>query len=115
MIETGHTKLRAHTRSDMKPVRFTSHATEQCAERGASESEMRETIGRGVREPTRHGRFLYRHNSQYRALWQGKYYAIKQVAPVVVEADNEIVGYGSLKSGVTDDCSSARRKNRSAR
>ena len=75
----------------MKPIRLTSHAIEQCAERGASESEVRESIERGLRQPARRGRFMYRHNFEYRAKWQGEYYPIKQVAPVVVEAENEIV------------------------
>jgi len=34
---------------------------------------------------------MYRHNFDYRAQWEGQYYAIKQVAPVVVETENEIV------------------------
>ena len=64
---------------------------EQCSERGASESEVREAIDLGSREPAKRGRFMYRHNFEYRAKWRGEYYAIKQVAPVVVEAENEIV------------------------
>jgi len=75
----------------MKPVRLTPHAMEQSSERGASESEVRETIERGLREPAKRGRFMYRRNFDYRAQWEGEYYAIKQVAPVVVEAENEIV------------------------
>ena len=75
----------------MKPIRFTSHAKEQSAERGASESEVKEAIERGLREPAKRGRMIYRHNFQYRAKWQGRYYAIKQVAPVVVETDHEFV------------------------
>lgn len=53
--------------------------------------EVRETIERGSREPAKRGRIMYRHNFEYRAKRQGEYYAIKQVAPVVVEAENEIV------------------------
>jgi hypothetical protein len=34
---------------------------------------------------------MYRYNFQYNALWQGRRYAIKQVAPVVAEAEHEIV------------------------
>ncbi|MBI1955516.1 MAG: DUF4258 domain-containing protein [Acidobacteria bacterium] len=75
----------------MKPIRFTSHAKEQCVERGASESEVKEAIERGLRERVRRSRMHYRHNFQYQAKWQGRYYAIKQVAPVVAEADNEFV------------------------
>jgi hypothetical protein len=70
----------------MKPIRLTAHAKEQCKERGASESEVKEAIVRGLREPAKRGRFLYRHNFEYRTTWHGEYYAIKQVAPVVVEA-----------------------------
>ena len=75
----------------MKPIRFTAHAIEQCAERGASEGEVRETIEWGLREPAKGGRFMYRHNFEYRAKRHGEYYAIKPVAPVVAEAENEIV------------------------
>lgn len=34
---------------------------------------------------------MYRLNFQFQAEWQGTFYAIKQVAPVVVEAQNELV------------------------
>lgn len=75
----------------MKPIRLTAHAVEQCAERGASEDEVRAAIERGAREAAKHNRTLYRRNFQYQAEWQGKFYAIKQVAPVIVEEQNEIV------------------------
>ena len=75
----------------MKPIRLTSHAKAQCGERGASESEVKEAISHGLREPAKRGRMMYRHNFQYQAEWQGKYYAIKQVAPVTVEKEDEVV------------------------
>jgi hypothetical protein len=75
----------------MKPIRLTAHATQQCVERGASGAEVREAIEHGVREPARRGRFMSRLNFQYGAQWQDKFYAIKQVAPVAVEEQNEIV------------------------
>ena len=75
----------------MKPVRLTFHAREQCEERGATEEEVRQAIATGAREAAKRGRFMYRQNFQYNAAWQGKFYAIKQVAPVVVEAQNEII------------------------
>ncbi len=75
----------------MKPIRLTAHAVEQCVERGASETEVREAIQRGAREPAKRGRFIYRLNCQYAARWQDKFYAIKQVAPVVAEEQDEIV------------------------
>ncbi len=75
----------------MKPIRLTTHALEQLAERGATDDEVKEAIEKGVREPAHQGRLMYRLNFQYHAIWQGKFYAIKQVAPVVVEAQNERV------------------------
>lgn len=75
----------------MKPIRLTAHAVEQSVERGANESEVREAIKRGIREPAKRGRFMCRLNFQYAAQWQDKFYAIKQVAPVVVEEQNEMV------------------------
>ncbi|MGA3325645.1 MAG: hypothetical protein ABSF45_14325 [Terriglobia bacterium] len=54
----------------MKPIRLTAHAVEQCVERGADESEVREAIQWGVREPAKRGRFIYRLNFQYGAEWR---------------------------------------------
>ncbi len=75
----------------MKPIRLTAHAKEQCLERGASETEVREAIERGIAEPARRGRSMYRLNLPYGANWQGERYAIKQVAPVAIETENEII------------------------
>ena len=75
----------------MKSVRLTRHAREQCVERGASESEVLEAVASGIREQARHGKWFYRHNFEYRELWQGRFYAVKQVAPVVAEGENEMV------------------------
>lgn len=75
----------------MKPIRFTIHAMEQLVERGATEDEVRNAIEHGVREPAKRGRFTFRLNFQFNAEWQGKFYAIKQDAPVAAEAHNEIV------------------------
>ena len=75
----------------MKTIRLTIHAREQCADRGATEAEVKQAIEQGAREAAKRGRFMFRLNFQYDAEWQGKYYAIKQVAPVVAEAQNEII------------------------
>jgi len=75
----------------MKSIRLTTHALEQLVERGATEDEVTEAIRRGICEPAKRGRFMYRLNFQYNAEWQGRFYAIKQVATVVAEAQNEIV------------------------
>ena len=75
----------------MKRIRLTNHAREQCVERGANETEIREAILTGNRETAKHGRFMYRVNLQFDGVWNGERYRVKQVAPVVVETAEEIV------------------------
>ena len=75
----------------MKRIRFTKHALQQCSERGATKDEIIEAVHRGIREPVKHGRFICRANFQYNRNWQGEFYAIKQVAPVIVEEKTETV------------------------
>lgn len=75
----------------MKNIRFTRHALEQCVERGTNEIEVREAIQTGRREPAKLERFMYRANFEYNATWYGRFYRIKQVAPVVAETETEIL------------------------
>lgn len=75
----------------MKAIRLTLHARQQAAERGATEAEIKEAIRNGSRESAKHGRELYRYNFAFGRQWQGKTYAIKQVAPVVKEDAHECV------------------------
>ena len=75
----------------VKPIRLTKHACEQCVERGATEAEVIGAIRDGEREPAKHGREFCRFNFPFGKKWQGKFYAIKQVASVIKEEANEIV------------------------
>lgn len=75
----------------MKAIRLTKHAQEQCATRGATEAGVRQAVEQGRRESAKMGRELYRYNFPFRQTWQGRFYAIKQVAPVVKEEASEIV------------------------
>jgi hypothetical protein len=75
----------------MKPIRLTKHACEQPRGRGASDTEVREAVAKGSREPAKHGGELCRYNFTFGQTWQGQPYAIKQVAPVVKEEANGIV------------------------
>jgi hypothetical protein len=75
----------------MKPIRLTRHAREQAAERGATEAEVNKAVHKGAREHAKRGRELCRYNFTFGRTWQGKPYAIKQVAPVVKEEAHEIV------------------------
>lgn len=75
----------------MKPIRLTKHAQEQCAERGATEAEVRQAVEEGSRRAAKWGREVCRFNFPFAGTWQGNRYAIKQVAPVIKEEANEIV------------------------
>lgn len=74
-----------------KPVRLTEHAREQCLERGAEAAEVVETIQTGTVEAAKHGRLIYRANFPHDRQWKGEHYAVKQVAAVVAEEDDERV------------------------
>jgi hypothetical protein len=75
----------------MKPIKLTRHAQGQCSERGANEDEVTGAITQGTREPVKLGMTLCRFNFPFNSLWQGRHYAIKQVAPVIKEEPDEIV------------------------
>ena len=75
----------------MKPIRLTKHAKEQCIERGATEAEVCHAILNGNREPAKLGREICRCSFPFNNNWQGKFYAIKQVAPVIKEEQSEII------------------------
>jgi hypothetical protein len=75
----------------MKRVRLSKHAQEQALERGTTRSEVEEAIRKGSREPATHGREMCRYNFLFNHKWQGKHYAVKQVAPIIKEESNEIV------------------------
>ena len=75
----------------MKRITFSQHALRRLGDRGTDEQEVRQAIQDGRREPVHSGRFLCRLNVQFNAQWQGTFYAVKQVAPVVVETSEEII------------------------
>ncbi len=74
-----------------KPIRLTKHARQQCVERGTNEAEIIQAIRQGITEPVKKGRLRCRYNFEYNSIWQNRHYAIKQVAPVIVEEAWEIV------------------------
>ena len=79
------------TVAQVKPIRFTQHALEQCEERGAAKSEVEAAIRQGSREAAKRGKYMYRLNLEYNRTWEGRSYQIKQVAPVVAEEDEIVV------------------------
>jgi len=74
-----------------KPVIFTAHARRRMRDRGASEERVIEAIRTGRREPAERGLWLFRLNVEFQAEWDGKHYAVQQVAPVVAEEPHRLV------------------------
>ena len=74
-----------------KPIVFSQHARDKMLDRGATEEEVIASIQLGSLEPARKGRWLCRKNFPCNALWRGKFYAIKQVAPIVAEEPDRLV------------------------
>ena len=76
----------------MQKIVYSNHALEQMDERGTNKTEVEETLLKGERIPAKRERQAYRLNFQYDNLWAGKFYAIKQVMPIVkTEANRTII------------------------
>jgi hypothetical protein len=74
-----------------KPIVFTSHARQRMKERGASEEAVRQAIRIGEQEPGKEGRVLYRLNVEFKQHWDGRYFGMQQVAPVVADEKDRLV------------------------
>ena len=74
-----------------KKIRLSKHAELQANERGASFEEIVEAINHGVREPAKNNRLQSKENFQFNNFWNDTLYTIKQVAPVFVEENDEII------------------------
>jgi len=74
-----------------KPIVFSAHAQDKMLDRGTSEKEVEMAIRTGGGEPARRGRWMFRKNFPYNQAWRGKHYAIKQVAPIVIEEEERSV------------------------
>ena len=74
-----------------KPVKFSRHALDNMADRGASEEEVELTIRTGECLPAKEGRVSFRKNFSYNALWKNKFYQAKQIMPVVAEEHDRFV------------------------
>ena len=75
----------------MKPIILSKHARDRMAGRGAEEHEVRSAFKNGARKVTRDGKIWCRQNFTFKSTWQGRYYAVKQVAPIIVEEPDKIV------------------------
>ena len=75
----------------MIPVVFTNHARQRMRDRGAREEDVLEAIRIGQKEPAQRGLSLYRLNVEFQCQWDGKHYAVQQVAPIVAEEPDRMV------------------------
>lgn len=70
---------------------FTTHALTRMRERGATGGNVREAIRIGQREPAQRGLFSYRLNIEFNREWDGRYYGMQQVVPIVAEEETRLV------------------------
>jgi len=77
----------------VKPIRLSRHAQGYMAKRGFAQSEVEQAIREAPWQPADwgEGRMQARKEFPLNAVWNGKHYATKQVRPVFVETDVEIV------------------------
>ncbi len=75
----------------MKPIRITKHAKEQLNYRGTTEEEIIETIQTSNWTPAELGRLEARKDFSFNSAWNKKFYKIKQVRPIFIEEESEIV------------------------
>lgn len=75
----------------MKPIRLSGHAKEQLFYRGITEEEVVETITESTWQSAEMERLECRKDFVYEKDWNKKYYKTKQVKPIFVEEEKEIV------------------------
>ena len=75
----------------MKPVRLSGHARDQLRYRGATKDELIDAIRTADWTPAEIGRLECRKDFPFGKEWNGKVYTTKQVRPVFVEEEDEIV------------------------
>jgi hypothetical protein len=75
----------------MKNIRLSQHAKQQCVYRGTNEDEICETIRTSKWIIGELGRYECKKDFIFKNVWNGKFYKIKQVRPIFVEEENEII------------------------
>ena len=70
-------------------IRIHPHAYERMLERGCDEKAVADTVRSGEQLAAKFGRFCFRKNFVYQALWRGKDYANKQIEVFAVETDQD--------------------------
>jgi hypothetical protein len=75
----------------MKPIRFSTHAKGRLTIRGVSEEEVIQAILTSDWHPAELGKLECRKTYIYSNFWHGKFYKYKQVRPIFIEEEEEIV------------------------
>jgi hypothetical protein len=75
----------------MKPIRLSAHALGHTTRRGFTIGEVEQAIRTQLWEPAPLGRFECRMDLAFRREWNGKFYSTKQVRPIFVDEESEIV------------------------
>ncbi|MFA4924761.1 MAG: DUF4258 domain-containing protein [Ignavibacteriaceae bacterium] len=75
----------------MKPIRLSLHAQSYLIKRGFSFDEVESAIRDCEWQLTDQGRYDCRKNFTFEKMWNGVHYSTKQVRPIFVEEENEIV------------------------
>ena len=65
-------------------VEIPDHAKARLNERGATETEVVDTVELGESIPAKHGRTRFRRNFEYNDRWHGRSYANKQIEVIAV-------------------------------
>jgi hypothetical protein len=75
----------------MKRIRLSAHAASYMAERGFDAAEVEQAIRGATWEPAFGGRLQARKNFPFQSIWNRKRYETKQVRPIFVDDEDEIV------------------------
>jgi hypothetical protein len=74
-----------------KPIRCSAHALGYRVKRGFTVEEVETAIRESTWEPSKRGRLECRKNFPYNSDWNSRFYATKQVCPIFVDEETEIV------------------------
>ncbi len=75
----------------MKSIRFSGHALEQLAFRGATMEEVEKAILEEDWQSAHQNRMECRMNFPFKKEWNGKVFGTKQVRPIFIEKPEEIL------------------------
>jgi hypothetical protein len=75
----------------MKTIKFSKHALSYKEKRCITETEVEDTIRNSKWQDADLDRLECKKDFEYNKVWNGKFYSTKQIKPVFVEEEEEIV------------------------